>query len=106
MKSVRVRIFPGPYVPSFGMNTERYSVFPCIQSECGKIRTRKTLNMDTFHAGLCIKGNEGRGEEEISIKWNRILVNVKQNVALCVMLIYLNRRDHRNKRNFIYGCML
>ena len=27
-----------------------YSVFLCIQSECGKIRTRITPNKDTFHA--------------------------------------------------------
>ena len=33
--------FSGPYFPAFGLNTERYS-------ECGKIRTRKTLNTDTF----------------------------------------------------------
>ena len=32
------------------MNTERYGVSLGIQSECGKIRTRKTPNTDTFHA--------------------------------------------------------
>ena len=31
------------------MNTERYSWFLCIQSEYGKIRTRKTPNTDTFY---------------------------------------------------------
>ena len=50
MKSVRIRGFSGPYVPVFGLNTERYSVSLCIQSECGKIQIRKTLNADTFHA--------------------------------------------------------
>ena len=40
----------GPYLPAFGMNTERYGASLCIQSECGKIRTRKTPNTDTFHA--------------------------------------------------------
>ena len=29
---------------------ERYSVSLHIQSECGKIRTKKTLNTDTFDA--------------------------------------------------------
>ena len=40
----------GPYFPAFGLNTERYSVSLYIQSECGKIRTRKTPNRDTLHA--------------------------------------------------------
>ena len=50
VKSVRVRSFSGPYFPAFGLNTERYSVSFRTQSECDKIRTRKTLNTDTFHA--------------------------------------------------------
>ena len=31
------------------------SVFGVIQSECGKIRIRITLNTDTFHAANCIR---------------------------------------------------
>ena len=50
MKSVRIRGFSGPYFPIFRLSTERYSVSLCIQSECGKIRIRKTLNTDIFHA--------------------------------------------------------
>ena len=34
-------LFSGPHFPAFGLNTERYSVSLHIQSECGKIRTRK-----------------------------------------------------------------
>ena len=41
MKSARLRSFSGPYIPTFGLNTERYSVSFGIHSECGKIRTRK-----------------------------------------------------------------
>ena len=33
--------FSGPYFTAFGLNTGRYSVSLRIQSECGKIRTRK-----------------------------------------------------------------
>ena len=40
------------YFPAFGLNTERYSVSLCIQSECEKIRSRKPPNADTFHAVL------------------------------------------------------
>ena len=50
VKSVRIRSFSGPYFPAFGLNTERYGVSLRIQSECGKIRTKKTPNTDTFHA--------------------------------------------------------
>ena len=34
-------VFPGPYFPTFGMNKDRYRVSHRMQSECGKIRTRK-----------------------------------------------------------------
>ena len=50
VKSVRTRNFSGPYFLVFGLNTERYAAFLCIQFECRKIRTRKTPNTDTFHA--------------------------------------------------------
>ena len=50
VKSVRIRSFSGPYFPAFRLNKKRYSVSLRIRSECGKIRTRKTSNMDTFHA--------------------------------------------------------
>ena len=55
VKSVRVRSFSGPYFPTFGLNTEKYGVPLRIQSECGKIWTRKTSNMDTFHAVIGTK---------------------------------------------------
>ena len=38
-----------PHFPAFGLNTERYSVSLRIQSECGKMRTRITLNTGTFY---------------------------------------------------------
>ena len=42
VKSVHIRSYSGPYFPAFGLNTEKYSVSLRIQSECGKIRTRKS----------------------------------------------------------------
>ena len=48
VKGVCIRSFSGPYFLALGMNTERYSVPLHIQSECGKIRTRKTPNTDPF----------------------------------------------------------
>ena len=50
VKSVRTRSFSGPYFPAFGMNTERYSVYVRIESESGKIWTRKSPDTVTFHA--------------------------------------------------------
>ena len=50
VKSVRIRRFSGPYFPAFGLNTKRYGVSLRIQLKCGKIRTRRTLNTNTFHA--------------------------------------------------------
>ena len=38
---VKSGVFSGPYFPAFGLNTERCCVSLRIQSECGKIRTRK-----------------------------------------------------------------
>ena len=52
MKSVRIQSYSGPHFPAFGLNTERYGVFLCIQSECGKMRTRKAPNTDTFYVVL------------------------------------------------------
>ena len=57
VKSVRIQGFSGPYFPAFGLNMERYSVSLRIQSECGKMRTRKTPNTDTFHVAV----GEGKG---------------------------------------------
>ena len=50
MKSVRIRSFSGPYFPAVELNTERYGVSLRIQSKCGKIRTRKISNTETFHS--------------------------------------------------------
>ena len=50
VKSVLIRSFLGRYFPAFGPNTERYSVSLFIWFGCGKMRTRKTPNTDTFHA--------------------------------------------------------
>ena len=40
--------FSGPYFPAFGLNAEIYRVNLRIQSKCGKKRTKKPPNKDTF----------------------------------------------------------
>ena len=53
----KYEVFYGPYFPAFGLNTERCFVSLPIQSECGKIRTRKTPYLDTFHAVMGLVTN-------------------------------------------------
>ena len=50
VKSIRVQSFFGPYFLAFELNTEKYGVSLRTQSKCGKIRTRKSPNAETFHA--------------------------------------------------------
>ena len=50
VKSVHIRSYSGPHFPVFELNTQRYKVALRIQSECGKMQTRITPNMNTFHA--------------------------------------------------------
>ena len=50
MKSVRIRSFSGRYFSAFELNMGRYVVSCHIQSKCGKVRTRKITNTDTFYA--------------------------------------------------------
>ena len=57
VKSVRIRSYSDPYFPAFGQNTERYGPSLCIQSKCGKMRTRITPNTDTFYAVPCFNYN-------------------------------------------------
>ena len=47
VKSVLIWSYSGLHFPAFGLNMERYSD---THSEWGIIRTRKTLNTDTFYA--------------------------------------------------------
>ena len=49
VKSVLIWSYSGPYFLALGLNTDRYAVSLCIQSESGKIWTRITPNKDTFY---------------------------------------------------------
>ena len=50
---VRIWSVSGPYFYAFELTMEIYSVNLRIQSECGKTRTKKTLNKDNFYAVCC-----------------------------------------------------
>ena len=81
MRSVRIRIFSGPYFTAFGLNTDRYYVSLRIHSECGKIRTRKTLNRDTFHAVYFLKDGRQFVKTKL-LKMLRLLKNLWWNFFL------------------------
>ena len=50
MLKISIQSYLSLYFLSFGLNTERYAVSLPIQSKCGKIRTTKAPNTDTFCA--------------------------------------------------------
>ena len=55
-KLSKYRAFSRPYFPAFRLNTERYFVSLRIQSECGKIRTRKNYVFGHFSRSENING--------------------------------------------------
>ena len=50
LKSVRFRSFSSLHFPAFGLNTDNFFVNIHIQSECGKIWTRKISNTNIYYA--------------------------------------------------------
>ena len=51
IENLCIRSLSGLYFPQLGLNMNIY--YPRIQAECGKIRTRKTANWDTFYTVHC-----------------------------------------------------
>ena len=71
VKSVRLQSYSGPYFPAFALNTERYGVYVCIQSECGKVRTKITPDTDTFHAVTTSSGQYYSVYTGFERKWHQ-----------------------------------
>ena len=92
-KSVSIRSFSGPYFPVFGLNMERYRVSLHIQSECGKIRTRKAPNTDTFNAVLLKPGRIIDDVSPLNIRVIRLsfTVNLPFSYVIMTMRILLSR---------------
>ena len=61
VKSVRIRSSSGPYFLAFELSLRN-------QSECRKMRTRKTPNMDTFHAVITFKNTSRSQNGSFRIK--------------------------------------
>ena len=78
VKTIHIGIFSGPYFPAFRRNTERYGVRPRNQSDCRKIRTRKTPNTDTFYAVCEVGGN--------NLKWSKYYLSYRKQLIKCCNL--------------------
>ena len=70
VKSVQIRSFSGPYFPPLGLDMERYGVSLRIQSECGKIRTRKNSVFRHF----------SRGAKLALSKSTSLLLHIRKNI--------------------------
>ena len=118
VKSVQIRSFSGPYFPAFGLNTERYNVSVCIQSECGKIQTRKNSIFGHFSYSACahkqaaigvqISTMQTQGVEITLIQCCFNVTTLKQrwtNVisTLCVCKVTVWKRT---RKTFTMGCNL
>ena len=70
VKIVQMRSFSGPYFPAFGLNTERYGASLRIQSQCGKIWTRKNSVSGQFSRSVwAISPWLTRPSSTLKIKW-------------------------------------
>ena len=79
-KVSKYAVFSRLYFPTFGLNTERYEVSIRIQSQCGKIRSRK--NSVFGHFSCSVWGNE-------YILWERNLFFYMKLVSLmCQSVLY------------------
>ena len=89
MKSVRSWNFSGPYFPAFGLNMGTYSENLCIHFECGKMRTRKILNTNTFYV-VCLSEESFNEESTLNIEFRSSSAS-----------IYLFKINNRNIRAMI-----
>ena len=90
MKNVRIQSFSGPSFPPFGLNMDhKNSMSLRIQFECGKIRTRKTPNMATFHA-VCI-GFNPLPDGNKTIKYNCLITNCNHQYHLSMDYLIANK---------------
>ena len=94
VKNFRIRSYSGPYFPAFGLNTETYSVFLRIQSECGKIRTRITQNTTTFYAVNSVSTERIKnGRSLFNIVMLFLLMNLSKQEFLKIASYFLYFQD-------------
>ena len=59
LKSVCILSFSGLYFPTFGLNTDIYSVNLHVQSKCGEIWTGKSPNIAMFYSVIVMQWVDG-----------------------------------------------
>ena len=92
--------YSGPHFPTFGLNTDRYSVSLSIQSKCGKIRTRITPKMDTFNA---VSNDVTRNEEGWKKIFRKIvLVNLLQIGGSYISHAFFVLKLYRSSRSEVF----
>ena len=102
VKSVQIRIFSGPYFPTFWLNTERYE--KCANTEffpgrfvgacrlnmdrhekypnAGKYRPEQTPYLDTCILGHLVFGYFSHGDQKSKLKWNAYARKTDNTVSL------------------------
>ena len=68
LKIVHVRSFSGPYFPAFGLSMEIYGVSLWSQSDCEKMRTRKTPN--TYTSNVVLLNNNSFQRRSVNFVWH------------------------------------
>ena len=109
VKSVRIGSYSGLHFPAFKLNMERYSVSFCLQSECGKLRTRITPNMELITqlptCTILWKQKEIRHLYYTKrFKWNQMLT--KLDVMVDIFCLLLSRRQHKPELAIAFPCLL
>ena len=96
VKSVRIRNFSGPYFPASGLNTERFSLSLRIQSECGKIRTRKTRLKEGISTLVNTPLSENYQLFRELGKGNQLLFSLDlKAVFQCDVVVILSEKSHK-----------
>ena len=100
VKSVRIPSLSGPYFPAFGLNAERYGLSLRIQSECGKMWTRKIPNTDTFYAVNNIPIPESPFSKTIVVSTHLNKIKNKQKKKKKKKTLYLAAMFKANKEKY------
>ena len=99
MESIQIRSFPGPYFPTFKLNTEIYEVDLRIQSEHGKVRTKKKSVFGHFPHSA---DNNTLNIENITIKTSKsvkllgIVIDNKLNFVEYISVLSIKASLHLN----------
>ena len=96
-KVSKYEVFPGPYFPVFGLNTEVYSVNLRIQYENRKYGPEKTPYLDTFHIVPHLLSKLTNPKTSSESYW--FILNVKQRKkALLHFFVRINLSQISKKR--------